>query len=167
MIAEALQTIVGFRNAVSALSDLSGRVRQWTSEQERQGLLAAIRGIYFHPNGVLQTLKEISEGVELDREKSFRRLENFELAEYQVSEALSKLKFDSDEFTSGLSLRQKRELQEMAWQKMSLRSELSGLLQAHLSGERQLSQDDAAEVRAAIIDLNTAIEVFEEAVIDQ
>ncbi len=157
-----LSMITETTEAVKALGSLKEKIDQRTTRSERDELIEALKVLYFAPNGVLHIFKDISKNNELDRQKALARLDAFDSSEIPVGDALSKLGFDSTEFIADLSLKDRRLLQEMAWQKKSIRSQTNAVLSSFLNEGANLDPNDAKQIREAILDLNGSIEEFEE-----
>ncbi len=132
-----------------------------TQKKRLKPIVRALSAIYFTPNGLVRALKQLASGDEPKNADVQAALLEFNQIEPTVHEAVRTLSFDSLA-NSGLSLRQRRVLDEVAYGKLSLRSDLQMALNESLTFGRKVDLDEVKSLIQRVETLNKAIEDLEE-----
>jgi hypothetical protein len=127
-------------------------------------LSAALRTLYFPPDGILGYLQEIERGEPLDAERTQQALIAFNDRQWQISSALGTLEFRALQRELKLNIRTIAALDRVRDEKSGLRQEIQKEINYY--GQRGVKADKKkiSELTAAIGALNKAIEDVEEIV---
>lgn len=148
--------------AVSFLTDISGFAKTSRENKRRaRPIIEALRGVYFTPRGTLNLLKTLADSKMPDPEDVRDVLVNSNDSEWHVERNMRAMQFgDSDAYN--LSLRHRRELDEIAYGKRHLRRHIQDALNQSLSDGNQIGAVEATQLVARIEELNSLIERLEE-----
>ena len=151
--------------ATTEILDFSSKVSELLLDPRRKSKLKpvvkALGVIYFTPNGLVRALRTLSNGAEPDDVEMRTALMEFNQIEPAVHEAVRNLSFDSLS-VSGLTLRQRRVLDEIAYGKLSLRADLQNALNESLTFGRKPDLEQVRVLLQRVEELNQAIEELEE-----
>lgn len=125
-------------------------------------IVGVLSRIYFSPEGVLEILECLVEGREIDEEKARRTLLDFNDYEGHLDRDLEQLSLEATRNNAALSIREKRLLKLVGWQKISARRDVQRLLNFSLTHEKKISRRNAEGLLARLKLLNNAIEDAEE-----
>jgi hypothetical protein len=121
----------------------------------------ALGVIYFTPSGLISALKLLRDGAQPDDANVQAALLDFNQIEPEVHAAVRNLSFDVLS-NSGLSLKQRRVLEEIAFGKLALRSRLQYALNETLTFGRPVESGLLTEFIEQIEAVNAKIEELDE-----
>lgn len=154
-----IETAASALNLASALADFA---RQSRPNQRRvRPIIRALRGIYFTPRGTIKILAVLAEGATPDQDDIDDVLTDFNDREWHVARHLDRVDFGNTD-DMNLSLRQRRTLTEIAWDKRNLRREIQDALNQSLTDGRKIDADQARLLLRRVETLNAVIESLEE-----
>ncbi len=151
-----LGDLVGVANLIRDL------VKDKSSENRR--LVQILSKIYFSPDGVVQILESLIEGKDFDEDKAKQALLDFNDYEGHLLRDIEELSHAVTIKNKSLTMRQRRLLQNIGWQKVSVRSEVQKLLNYDFANRRPVSRRRAEELLNKIVLLNRTIEDAEEGI---
>lgn len=153
--------------ATAQILDFTEKLRALlTAEPSRRlqlkPVIKALETIYFTPNGLVGALRKMQSGVPETQELVQAALIEFNQIEEDVHSAVRQLSFESLS-DCGLTFKQRRVLEELAYGKLVLRSHLQDGLNQSLTFGEPVDQSLVDSFIAKIEALNHSIEVLEEA----
>lgn len=126
-------------------------------------IVAALREIYFTPEGVKSLLREVAEGKTPEVQKVERVLPNFNDSEWRVGRALALLNYENLSDRREVSLRRAETLNQLRFGKINLRRDIQTLLNRSLTVGQAIAPDEARELLDRVSALNAEIVELEEA----
>lgn len=160
IIPGAIETATAGLEVASAISGLA---REDRSQRLRlRPIISALRDIYFTPRGTVRVLTRIANGERPDPDDVEDVLTDFNGAEWLVQRRVRELDFDRLAQFDGLSLRQRRTLDQIAYGKIQLRRDIQDALNECLTFEDRLPYDDASVLLKRVDALNAMVESLEE-----
>lgn len=165
----AIETVIELVKGARELADFARNeaTDKATTRRTRdiQELIEALRFIYFSPRGVIKLLDCIVAGGDPTEEQIAMILPDFNDYEFRVHMMLRRISPDEQRVQGGLTLRAERVLREISYGKSGVRSKVKDLLNEALTHGEPVSRDAASNLRDEILELNTAIEAAEEALV--
>jgi hypothetical protein len=139
------------------LSQLRGPI-----DRHRFGpIIKALRDIYFTPSGVLKILETLAAGEKPGPSEVRETLTTFNDAEWRVGRRVGSIHFDALDAYPLLTLAQRRQLQNIAFGKISLRRDVQKSLNAALTGRGKVRPEKARGLLDRVVELNREIERME------
>lgn len=161
----SLSLLPDLNEAARAIASLVGAIRTSASKNQRKQLIGALRKLYFPPDGIRAILVDLSQGQKPDHAKARKIITSFDASEHPVGEALDMLGYRNVDNLQDVTTGQRRILQEIVWQKTELRAGLIDDLEAAIAPDEPVEPEKAAEMLAAIDQLNLRPEDIEEALL--
>ena len=127
------------------------------------GIVDALRSIYFTPQGVVALLEEVAAGRQPELRDIEVVLPRFNDGEWRICRTLALLEFDKLSGNREISLRRARTLDQLRYGKINLRRDIQELLNGPLTYGEPISPEGARDLLERVHALNAEIESLEEA----
>lgn len=130
-------------------------------QRARNELCAALRALYFTPDGVISLLREIESGKRLSAARIQQALTDFNDREWKVKEALGALNFEQVARNLGVRLRDARQLHDIRDGKINIRREIQSEVNYYGQRNREPDRTRVRELISLIEQLSDEIEQIE------
>ena len=158
-----LEMVMGAKDLANSARIEVREIGDQRKVQRIQIIIEALRRIYFSPRGVITLPNSLADGHTPTVEQISLILPEFNDVGFRVDRFIDRLDPPNGHREGDLSLKAERVLREIAYGKTGVRQRVQELLNESLTLGEPVTRKDARELLDAIIQLNTAIEDAEEA----
>jgi hypothetical protein len=157
------ETVGLVAEAVTLVKEVANHGKRHPSRaSEFRYIIESLRAIYFIPKGTRNILKCLADGNQPNQIDVEKTLPNFNDAEWRVGRMVERLDFEALDRIPGLSLRQRRVLNEISWGKRSIRRDVQEALNDALTHGGTVPPHIARQLLDRVNELNHTIESIEE-----
>jgi hypothetical protein len=139
-----------------ALKELWGDGRDLWIKAKTKPLIEALRTVYFPSSGSLSLLRKVAVGEHVSADEATAVLVTYGAQENAVQESLERLSFDHNFRTRVLGLNTIRDLDAVAYGKITVRQSVRYILE-RISHGHPVVQQDVADLVEMIEKLNTTV----------
>ena len=164
-ISWVLDLVTGARELANAARVEEGRNIRNREARHVKPIIEALRLIYFAPRGVISLLNDVANGIAPSEDQIEIILPRFNDADPFVERMRWRLDPPDGQIEGLLTLKAERVLREISYGKGGVREKVKDMLNHSLTFGEPISPEEATKRRDEILEINSAIEEAEEALV--